>query len=50
MITASGKTYTLRNILSEVREQTETGRQLEKNLMMLTIDLLLREKETLQDE
>lgn len=47
MITANGKQYSLRRILKEVREQTEFGMQMEKDLLMLTIDLLLRKKKSL---
>lgn len=47
LIQANGKQYTLNEILYEVRMQTETGQKLEKDLIMLTIDLLLRNKENL---
>ena len=47
LITAKGKSYTLRDILREVREQTTIGQGLEKDLLMLTIDLLVRKKETM---
>jgi hypothetical protein len=49
MITANGKQYTLRQILKEVREQTEFGKQIEKDLLMLTIDLLLRKRKAYND-
>lgn len=47
MINANGKSYSLRDILREVREQTPFGQRIEKDLIMLTIDLLIRNKESL---
>lgn len=45
LIQISGKEFTLENILYELRHQTDLGQKFEKNLLMLTIDLLLRRKE-----
>lgn len=47
MLTSEGKEYSLNEILKELREQTEVGQSFEKDLLMLTIDLLLRKKESL---
>ena len=44
----NGKTYTLNELLQEIRMQTEFGKQMEKNILMLTIDLLARNKERLK--
>jgi DNA-binding NtrC family response regulator len=46
-ITANGKQYTLNDLLREIRLQTPFGTQVQKDLLMLTIDLLLRNKEQL---
>ena len=48
LITACGKQYTLNQLLNEVRQQTTFGKELEKDLVMLTIDLLLRGKKELK--
>lgn len=45
----SGKQYTLTNILEEIRTQTPFGREMEKNILMLAIDLLTRQKERTDD-
>ncbi len=47
LITANGRTYTLNELLKEIRLQTPVGTQLQKDLLMLTIDLLIRKKEQL---
>ncbi len=47
LITAGGRQYTLNQMLEEIRKQTHLGQQFEKDLIMLTIDLLLRNKEKL---
>lgn len=45
--TADGKSYTLNQILQEIRTQTVVGKSFAKRLNELTIDLLLRKKENL---
>jgi DNA-binding NtrC family response regulator len=40
----TGKTYTLRNILDEIRRQTNYGQDIEKKILMLAVDLLARGK------
>lgn len=49
MVTVSGKQLSLNDILKEVRLQTEVGQNFAKNLNKLTIDLLSRNKEKLND-
>ena len=41
---STGKTYTLKEILKEIRQQTDFGRKMERNIMMLAVDLLTRGK------
>jgi len=47
--TADGKSYSLNEILREVRQQTEIGKSFSTKLNNLTIDLLLRKKQKLND-
>lgn len=47
--TSDGKSYTLNEILYEIRSQTDIGKSFAKKLNELTIDLLLRKKEDLND-
>jgi hypothetical protein len=47
LTSAEGKSYTLREIATEVNEQTAFGRQLEDRMIQLTIDLLTRGKQKL---
>jgi DNA-binding NtrC family response regulator len=49
LIAKNGKTYTLNDMLNEIRMQTLFGRQIEKDILMLTIDLIARNKEKLRD-
>jgi DNA-binding NtrC family response regulator len=47
-ITSSdGKSYTLSELLQEIRHQTSFGKEIEKNILLLAIDLLTRGKEKL---
>lgn len=48
LINADGKQFTLADMLKELRQQTAFGQKLEKDLLMLTIDLLIRNKESLK--
>lgn len=43
-IITNGKEYTLEQLLDEVEQQTEFGRQIVSDLIVLTVDLLLRKK------
>lgn len=45
--TGNGKSYSLNEILFEIRQQTEIGKAFSERLNKLTIDLLLRNKEKL---
>lgn len=45
--TSDGKSYSLNDILLEIRTQTNVGKSFSKKLNQLTIDLLLRQKERL---
>ena len=47
--TKDGKTYTLDNILESIRLQTDIGKQMERNILKLAIDLLTRQKTKLDD-
>ncbi|MDP3463530.1 MAG: hypothetical protein Q8S18_12130 [Bacteroidales bacterium] len=47
--TTSGKTLTLKDILSEIRLQTTFGKEMERNILMLAIDLLTRNKKQIND-
>jgi DNA-binding NtrC family response regulator len=47
--TKDGKTYTLDEILESLRKQTEIGKQMEKNILNLAVDLLVRKKTSLDD-
>jgi DNA-binding NtrC family response regulator len=49
MYTLDGKEYSLNDILHEVRLQSNIGRYFAKNITKLTIDLLTRNKEALDD-
>jgi|SRR3954471_1750987 len=46
-LTTNGRSYSLNEILFEIRTQTEVGKDFSKKLNSLTIDLLLRKKEDL---
>jgi len=48
-ISSGKKSYTLNEILKEMRMQTEVGKDFSKRLTKLTIDLLMRNKENLND-
>lgn len=47
--TSNGKTYSLLDILEEIRLQTDFGKKMEKNILMLTIDLLVQGEEKIDD-
>lgn len=49
IISVDGKELTLNELLNEVRLQTKLGQSFSKKLNKLTIDLLLRKKENLND-
>jgi DNA-binding NtrC family response regulator len=47
--TQHGDKYSLNDILKGIREQSEIGKEIEKNILKLAIDLLMRKKESLND-
>jgi len=47
--TVSGKEYTLKDILAEIRQQTEFGKSMERKMLLLTVDLLTRGKKQIDD-
>jgi len=49
LTTVSGKEYTLKNILEEIRQQTEFGKSMERKIILLTVDLLTRGKKQIDD-
>lgn len=48
--TSEGQTLTLHEVLEQIRNQTDFGKNLERNLMLLTIDLLTRNKRTIRND
>jgi hypothetical protein len=50
LTTSTGKIYTLQNILTEIRQQTDFGRKMERNIMMLAVDLLTRGKKQVSND
>jgi len=49
LTTISGKTYTLKEILTEIRQGTDLGKSLERKILLLAIDLLTRGKKQIDD-
>jgi len=49
LLTVDGRQLSLNELLNEIRMQTSTGKYFSKNLSKLTIDLLTRNKEKLDD-
>jgi hypothetical protein len=47
--TSDGKSYTLNEILDEIRHETTVGKEFTNNLLKLTVDLVSRNKEKLHD-
>jgi DNA-binding NtrC family response regulator len=50
LATTQGVMFTLKDILREIRQQTDFGRKMERNIMMLTVDLLTRGKKQVSDD
>ena len=48
--TSEGKILSLNDVLNEIRSQSDFGKSLERNLMLLTIDLLTRNKRTVSND
>jgi DNA-binding NtrC family response regulator len=49
LTTSSGKTYTLKTILEEIRKDTDFGKDMERKILLLAIDLLTRGKKQIDD-
>lgn len=49
LTTETGKTYSLAEILNEIRIQAPMGKRMERNILLLAVDLLARQKEKLHD-
>jgi DNA-binding NtrC family response regulator len=49
LTTVSGQTYTLKEILTEIRQGTDLGKSLERKILLLAIDLLTRGKKQIDD-
>lgn len=50
LLTSDGRELTLRDILKEIRTETSLGQKLERNIIMLAIDLLTRDKKQLGND
>jgi hypothetical protein len=50
LTTSTGETYTLKDILKEIRKQSDFGKKMERNIMMLAIDLLTRGKKQVSND
>lgn len=50
LTTTSGETLTLKDVLKEIRQQTDFGRKMERNIMMLAVDLLTRGKKKVSND
>lgn len=46
----NGESYTLNQILESIRQQTEIGQKLERNILKLAIDLLVRQRRELEND
>jgi DNA-binding NtrC family response regulator len=49
LTTTSGEKYTLKDVLQQIRQQTIFGKKMERNIMMLAVDLLTRGKKQIDD-
>ena len=49
LTTTSGQVYTLKNILTEIRQGTEFGKAMERKILLLAVDLLTRGKKQVDD-
>ncbi len=50
LTTTTGETYTLKDILKEIRQQSAFGQKMERNIMMLAVDLLTRGKKQISND
>lgn len=49
LTTTKGEQFSLKDILREIRQQTDFGKKMERNIMMLAVDLLTRGKKQVND-
>jgi hypothetical protein len=49
LTTTSGQSYTLKDILTEIRQSTDFGKTMERKILLLAIDLLTRGKKQVDD-
>ena len=49
LTTSSGKTHSLLSILEEIRQRTDFGKTIERNILLLAVDLLTRGKKQIND-
>ena len=49
LTTTSGQTYTLKEILTQIRQGTEFGKSMERKILLLAVDLLTRGKKQIDD-
>lgn len=50
LTTTTGETHTLKDILREIRQQSAIGQKMERNIMMLAVDLLTRGKKQINND
>lgn len=50
LTTTLGEALTLKDVLKEIRQQTSVGRKMERNIMMLAVDLLTRGKKQVNND
>ena len=50
LTTSTGTKLTLKDVLKEIRQQTDLGQKLERNIMMLAVDILTRGKKHLSND
>lgn len=50
LTTITGEAYTLKDILKEIRQQSDFGKKMERNIMMLAVDLLTRGKKQVNND
>lgn len=50
LTTTTGETHTLKDILREIRQQSAIGQKMERNIMMLAVDLLTRGKKQVNND
>jgi DNA-binding NarL/FixJ family response regulator len=49
LTTETGQTFSLAQLLQEIRHQTPVGMRMERNILLLAVDLLARNKERVHD-